>query len=530
VAARPEQALPSWRDGTVVRRLLSIDHKSVGVLYLLVAGLFLVGAGLTRLLFFLDLAHVPGGLLSPFGSSQTFTLQATFLIFGSALAATLGLATYLVPLQIGARGIAWPRLNACAFWLYLIGISMMLVAFASGDPGPKSDAAPLSPQGLHLWLRGLLVIGIAAAVSAAALVETVRSHRAGGMTWARLPVFTKASVGFAGVLAVGMTISSIAAAVFLIDDGSARSFFVYDAGPGYAFYQRPAWFVGHVVPYAFFVPVIGMVTEALAIFGRGARNLRSLAGAAVYSTAAVGVLVGLYHLLADPFGDSFARGFPLAGFVLLGGLAPAVLAWLPSLRPGKQPPEPMQLLALGMIALLVVGTVLGFALGFPGDYKADSTTLHLIAHFDGTLAGAGLLGLAVGVLYWFPKLTGRAFDERLARAAAGLLVLGTLCVCIGEHIAGEGDLASFSSAAKTGTTLALAGYLLTFLGGAQFLGGALLSWRAGIRVGNDPRMGDTLEWFTTSPPPPHNFDRVPPVSSDRPLHDLRVRLEEPRRL
>ncbi len=134
--------------------MLSVDHKQIGALYLFAAGFFLIGAGIARLLFFLDLAHLPGGLLDAYGSFQVFTFQATALIFGFGLPLTLGLVTYLVPLQIGAHGIAWPRLNACAFWLYLAGISMMLAAFATGDPGDDSPAVPLSPEGQELWLRG----------------------------------------------------------------------------------------------------------------------------------------------------------------------------------------------------------------------------------------------------------------------------------------------------------------------------------------------------------------------------------------
>ena len=155
-----------------------------------------------------------------------------------------------------------------------------------------------------------------------------------------------------------------------------------------------------------------------------------------------------------------------------------------------------------MIALLAIGTVLGFALGFPGDYDADSGSYHLAAEFEGTLGGTAILGLAVGIIFFFPKLCGRLYDERSARGAVALLAVGMILTMLGQHIAGEGDLASFSSAAKTGSALALTGYVLVFLGGAAFLVGAVTSWRRGTRVGNDPWRADTLEWYTESPPPP----------------------------
>jgi cytochrome c oxidase subunit 1 len=527
VAVNTGRALPSWTDGAVVRRIVSVDHKQIGVLYMLTAGFFLAGLAIARLLVFIDTAHAPGGLLDDFAQLQLASLHGTIVLFTFGLPLTLGLAVYLVPLQIGARGIAFPRVNAFAFWLYLCGASIMLAAFAAGNPALlrlQDGPTPLSATGRQLWLLGLVLVSAAAALAAIVLLETLRTRRADGMTFARLPVFSLSVAAYAVVLVVGMTVVAVAALVFLVDDGSARSFFVYDAAGGGSFYQTAAWFVGHPLTYAIFLPIVGMVSEAVPVRGRRLPEARRLVLAGIAGIAVLALLVGIYHLLADPFGATFANGIPYAGFILLGGLAPPALAWLGQLGRPKAPPDPILLLAGAMVALLTLGTVLGYALGFPGDYEADAGSYHLAAHFEGLLEGTAFLGLAAGVVYWFPKLTGRLFDEKMGGGALTLFAGGSIVLMLGQHIAGEGDLASFSTAAKVGSTIALAGYLLAFVGGAAFFGATLLSWRFGRRVGNDPWQADTLEWYTTSPPPPHDFDAVPPVESERPLHDLRERL------
>jgi cytochrome c oxidase subunit 1 len=390
---------------------------------------------------------------------------------------------------------------------------------------------PLSPTGQQVWLLGLVLASAGAVLTSIVLLETVRTRRAPGMTKLHLPVFTLASAAYSAVLVVGMTIVAVAGAVSLIDDGAARGFFTFDAaaGDGPAFYQSYGWFAGHPLTYALFLPIVGMVSEAVAVLGRRHAGSRTLVLASLAAIATLSLLLGIYHLLADPFGQTFAEGIPYAGFILLGCLAPAAVAWLWQLGAPGRPPEPALLAITGMLLVLLVGTIFGFALGFPGDYDLESATYHLPAHFEGTLAGAALLGLVAGVLYFFPKISGRLFDERSGGAAAALLTLGVIVTMLGQHIAGEGDPSSFSSAAKTGSTLALAGYLLTFLGGAAFLVGAMTSWRWGKRVGNDPWHADTLEWYTTSPPPTPNFDSLPPVESERPLHDLREQLARGRR-
>ncbi len=257
--------------------------------------------------------------------------------------------------------------------------------------------------------------------------------------------------------------------------------------------------MGNPLTFALFVPIVGIAAEAVWIVGRSSTTPRVLAQAGIWLTALLAVLIGLYHVLADLLGDSLANGLTLAGFILVGTLLPDVLAWRAGL-PGPRhwsfrSLNPIVVLTTSAIVVLVIGTILGLALGFPDDYKADSTSMHLFALYDGTLAGVALLGLAAGVLYWFPKLSGRSFGEPAARGRRRCSRWARFLVMIGEYVAGQGDLASFSSAAKAGTTVALTGYLLVFLGGAEFLRGALRSRSQRCTSWQRSLAGDTLEWY-----------------------------------
>ena len=518
-----ERAQTGWGDGVVVRRVFSIEHKEIGRSYLIAAAVFLVGLAIDRLLLYLDLAHVPGGLLGDLGEQQVLALAGTMAVFHVGLPLALGLASYLVPLQVGARRSAWPTANGLAFWLYLSGATAMLFGFVNGEPSADSPTAPLTAEGQRLWLCGLLLVCVAAAMVGGVLLATLARGRAPGMTRARLPLLAWSAGLFAIALLGAAVVTGAMAAVALIDLDAAAGFFTYDFAEA-SYLQTLAWYAGQPFTYALLVPAIATVGEALAVRAGHDPLARRLERLAVLGAAALSLALSLYHLLADALGQSFADGIPHAFFVALAPLALAAAAALLRLRRVREQ-RPEALLGLGFVAVIVTGGVLAFALAFPGDYEAGTDGVHLFGHLDGTLAGATLLAFALGALYWFPKITGRLLDERAALPASGLLVLGTLCTVIGLHVAGEGDLAAWSTGAKVGTSLALAGCLLVLLGGTALAAGALASARAGTRVGPDPWRADTLEWLAESPPPPGNFGRLPPVESDRPLHDLRERLE-----
>ena len=513
-----------------MRWVLACDHKRIGLLYVATGLFFTIVLGLSALLLMLDLDHAPGGLLDEFAHDQLATMEGTMALFCVGLPIALGLASHLVPLQIGAKGVVFPRLNASAFWLFLAGSLLLLVSFATGDSSADSPGAPLSPEGRQLWVLGLLFVSIAAAASSAALLGTIGSRRAPGVTPARAPIFVWASGLFALVAIFSSAVTTITCAIFLIDAGSA-DFFAFDVGSGGAagFYENQIWFLGQPLTYALLLPALGAISELIPVFTRRPLRTRSLVLFGLFGVAALALVIALFHLIADAFSESFFRSIPLAGFIVLIPVALAVVSWLDALRDARPPVAAPLLFAAGAAQLLVLGAVLGLVFGFPGDYQG-LTSYQLTAHFQGTLAGGILLALLGGLHYWFPKLTGRALDERMAKRQFGLVFLGANVLLVGQHVVGESGLGraaasgEWTTGAKVGAGLSLAAFLLLFFGVAGFLAESVKSLRSGKRVGNDPWLADTLEWYTASPPPEHNFDGLPPIASARPLHDLRRRL------
>ena len=531
-AANAERIVPTWKDGTVMRYVTSTDHKRIGLLYLWAAGLFLLVLGSSSLLLAVHGIGGPDGVLSAFAFEQLRVLQSTSALFLVGLPLALGLSTYLLPLMVGARTLAWPRLAALGFWLWLGAAFLILASFGAGDAQLEGDAVPLSTQGRQLWALGLVIVAGAGVAASASLLRTLAARRAPGLTVARLPVFAFAAGAFSIAVAVALPLAAIPAIVFLFDVGSASSAFPFDG----RLYGNPIWFLGHPLAYALLIPVAAGICELVPVLAQRPLAGRGLAKGAIAALGGLAVLIGLYHLISDALGSSFGRSVPLAGWLAVIPLAACAAAWAATLLGSltRRPPPAALALAAGAAEVLAVGIVLGLALGFPGDYRKPAS-FEVTALFSGTLGSVAVLGLLAALLYWFPKLTGRAFDERDARPVVGLSVLGANALLVGQHVLGQAGAnrasavsADCGGSADAGGALALAGFLLLFLGVAAFAAGAAKSVRTGRRTGSDPWQGDTLEWLAESPPPEHNFGSLPSIESDRPLADLRRRLESRR--
>jgi cytochrome c oxidase subunit 1 len=529
----------SWHRGRVAGWLVSVDHKRLGVLYLGWAAAFFVIAGILTLLMRIQMTKPDSSFLGSSTYAEMRTLHGTLLVFFVLVPFVVGLATFLVPLMVGARRMAMPQLAAVSLWLYVFGGAAVVLshwakggASEAGWTGYPPASITQQGHGVDLWLIGMLLLALSVTGSAANLARTVQSLRADGMTWARTPLFVWSVAVWAYASVVLVPLAGIGLVLILLERRYGGSFDFFLNGDN-TVKGGFTWLYGQSFAYLALIPVVGIVAEILAVFGG-----RAIANAKVLTQALIGfagltVLLALYHAYAGA-----ERKDPSIVLLLLAVLAtiPAVVAvallldtlWRSRTSLRFRPPL---LFAAGAVVLLVVGILSAVFLAIFSNSRDLRGTTFGAAHSHYLLWGAGLLALLGALTYWWPKIFGRLLDDRLTSAAAVLLFLGFNCAFFPLFLLGDqGQAAGASSFGGHGSTeaynvISTIGAFATALGALAFFL-AVAKARTGRRAGNDPWLGDTLEWYTTSPPPHRNFESLPPITSARPLHDLRTRLKE----
>ena len=527
------QPAADWHRGRVASWLVSVDHKRIGALYLGWAGVFFVIAGVLTLLMRLQMTRPDASILGSGTYRGVLTMHGTLLVFFVLLPVVTGLATYIVPLMIGARTIALPGSAAVALWLFVFGGgAVTLSAFAGGGASQAgwTGFPPLAlaqqGNGVDLWLMGLLLLAISLLLSATNLIATIRTVRMDGMGWSNTPMFAWAVYVWSWLSIVLVPIAALGLLFILLERSFSGSFdFFLD---GDTVEPKLIWLFGQSFAYAALVPIFGILAELVAVFaGRAVANARLL-GQALVGIGGLTIALVLYHAYSTGIGAK-----PNVVLLLLAVVAtiPSVVAlWLLkstlwNARASLRWTAPL-LFAGGAIVLFGIGLLSALVLAIFGSNRGLRGTAFGVAHAHYLLWGTALLAMLGGIVYWWPKIFGRLLGETLTRWAAILMFIGFNCTFFVQFLLGDQGQArgatSFSAGGSTSAynMISTIGAVVTALGAIFFLLAVLRS-RSSRRAGNDPWLADTLEWYTTSPPPPHNFDSLPKVTSARPLADLR---------
>jgi cytochrome c oxidase subunit 1 len=502
-------------------------------MYMVTAFAFFIAGGFMALLMRAELAQPGAQFLSADQYNQLFTMHGTIMLLLFATPIVFAFANYIVPLQIGAPDVSFPRLNAFAYWLYLFGGTTVLLGFATPNGAaafgwfayaPLNDVSNSPGIGANMWIVGLIISGLGTILGAVNMTTTVLTLRAPGMTMFRMPIFTW-NILITSLLVL-MVFPILAAAMCGLLADRILGAHVYDASTGGAMlWQHLFWFFGHPEVYIVALPFFGIVSEIFPVFSRkpifGYKGLV----AATLGIAALSMTVWAHHMFVT--GQVLLPFFSLLSFLIAVPTGIKFFNWIGTMWRGQLTFETPMLFAIGFLVTFLFGGLSGVLLASPPIDFQVSDTYFVVAHFHYVLFGTIVYAVYAGIYFWFPKMTGRMMDERLGKVHFWLTTIGFNTTFLVQHWLGTEGMPRryFDYQARDGFTLlnqiSTMGAFITGISTLPFLWNVWKSYKFGKQVTvNDPwGYGASLEWATSCPPPLRNFDSMPRIRSERPAFD-----------
>ncbi len=516
--------------------LSTIDHKQIGILYMLLALFFFLVGGVEAMLMRAQLALPNLKFLAPEAYDQTFTMHGTTMIFLVVTPVLIGFSTYLVPLMIGARDLAFPRLNALGFWLQLAGSVLLYVSFAAGgapDAGwfsyaPLSEKPYSAHAGLDYWALALLLLGTSTTLAAINFIVTIAALRAPGLTIRRLPLFVWMTLVNSGLIVFAMPALNAALVMLLMDRRLHAHFFDAAQGGAPLLWQHYFWIFGHPEVYILVLPGFGMISEIIPVFSRKPIFGYDFVAASTLAIAFLSYGVWVHHMFAVALGKVFLSVFAASSMLIAVPTGVKIFNWAATMVGGSIRFTTAMLFAIAFLLEFTIGGLSGVAFAIvPIDWQLTDTYF-VVAHFHYVLFGGTAFALFAGAYYWFPKMSGRMLNETIGKWNFWMVVIGFNLTFFVQHILGllgmPRRVYTYPNLPWWGALNAIStfGAVILGMGSLIFLVNLASSLIFGAKAGNDPWDAWTLEWATASPPPPENFENVPGVNSRRPLWDLKA--------
>jgi heme/copper-type cytochrome/quinol oxidase subunit 1 len=564
VATRGRAVRRSWTQTGLGSWLTTVDHKKIGLMYIYSAFIFFLVGGVEALLVRTQLAVPDNTLLSASAYDQVFTMHATTMIFLFLMPMWTGFGNFLVPLMIGARDMAFPRLNALGLWLFLAGGILLTVSFLFGAApdagwfsyaplteatsqclaggaatlqGQAAAAAVQAAQGaqgcfspgpnMDFWIAGINLLGIASITGSINFIVTILRMRAPGLTINRMPLFTWMMMITSFLLVFALPSLTVASFFLLLDRHIDTHFFQAALGGDPLLWQHLFWSFGHPEVYVLILPAFGMISEVLPVFsGKPIFGYTFVA----WSGVAIGFLsftVWAHHMFAvglPPIAQAF---FATSTTLIAIPTAVKIFNWVATTWGGRLRFTAAMLFAIGFIVQFLIGGLNGAALAIvPFDYQVTDSYF-VVSHLHYVLPAGAVMGLFAGTYYWFPKFTGRMLDERLGKIHFWLYVIGSNVTFFPMHILGLLGMPrrQYTYAPGLGwdqlNLIETIGAYILAIGTLVFLVNWFITMRKPKAAPADPWDAFTLEWATSSPPPAENFETIPVVRSRRPLWDMK---------
>ncbi len=510
---------------TVWSWITTVDHKRIGLLYGVTAFAFFLVGGIEALLIRLQLARPDNAVVSAETFNQLFTMHGTTMVFLAVMPLSASFFNFLVPLMIGARDVAFPRLNALSYWIFLFGGLFLNASFlvnAAPNAGwfgyANLTAKQFSPgQNIDFWMLGLQILGISSLIAGFNFIVTIVNLRAPGMTYMRLPVFVWMTLITQFLIILAFPTITVGLILLMFDRFFGTNFYNPVAGGNPLLWQHLFWLFGHPEVYILILPAMGIVSEVLPTFSR-----KPLFGypMVVYS----GILIGFFgfgvwshHMFTVGLGAVADTAFSLATMLIAIPTGVKIFNWIATLWGGALRLRSPLYFALGFIAMFLIGGLSGIMLSSPPVDMQQQDSYFVVAHLHYVLVGGSLFGLFAGIYYWWPKMTGLMLSDRLGKLNFWLLLIGFNVTFFPMHFLGligmPRRIYTYSGALgwEFWNLVATIGAFLIALSVLVFLINALASLRAGVPAGPDPWDGRTLEWTVPSPPPVHDFEQIPTV-------------------